>query len=34
MRRNDARQGDIGCAYHQLGDSAKAAEYLSRVKDA
>lgn len=31
--RNDAFR-NIGCAYHQLGDYAKAAEYLSKVKDA
>jgi tetratricopeptide (TPR) repeat protein len=31
--RNDAFR-NIGCAYHQLGDYAKAAEYLSNIKDA
>jgi tetratricopeptide (TPR) repeat protein len=30
---NDALR-NIGCAYHQLGDYAKAAEYLSKIKDA
>lgn len=31
--RNDALR-NIGCAYHQLGDYARAAEYLSKIKDA
>jgi tetratricopeptide (TPR) repeat protein len=30
---NDAVR-NIGCAYHQLGDYAKAVEYLSKIKDA
>ena len=30
---NDALR-NIGCAYYRLGDYAKAAEYLSKIKDA
>jgi tetratricopeptide (TPR) repeat protein len=33
VMRNDAFR-NIGCAYHQLGDYTKAAEYLSKIKDA